>query len=147
MEKMTIDQYLQERWKPQYEYHSRCAARSKRRFQFIRTLEIILAASLPFLNSLPVPDTSGQVLNFIVSLEGILITILAGLLLLYKYQESWVESRITAEALKTERILYLTRTAVYKTGDPEEKFIERTERILAGETRDWAKEMRELEEK
>jgi hypothetical protein len=140
MQKMSIEDYLAQRWQPQYEYHRKKAAQNKRAFQTLRLIEILMAATIPFLNGLDDAMLNESWWDIIVSFQAVSITVLAGLLMLYKFQESWIESRVLVEQLKTERILLETKSGPYDRDDAERRFIERIERLLGGEVRQWSNE-------
>lgn len=145
MKKMTAEEYLAQRWESQYQYHRKSAARNKRAFQTLRIVEILMAATIPFLNGLDDSVLNESWWDIIVSFQAVSITMLAGILMLFKYQERWIESRMVVEQLKTERMLFETQAGHYNREDAERRFVERIERILGGEVRSWSNEQREDE--
>lgn len=140
MQKMSIEDYLSQRWQSQYEYHRKSAARNKRAFQTLRLIEIILAAAIPFVNNIDSENLNESWWDLFVSFQAISITIIAGIMMLYKFHENWVDSRVITEQLKAEKVLFETQSGPYDREDAERRFIERIERILGNEVRDWSKE-------
>ncbi len=69
---------------------------------------------------------------------GIAVAAIGGLLSLYRYQEKWVEYRVTAENLKREKYFFLTATEPYHGDDKFTVLVARVETILAAENMQWA---------
>lgn len=140
MQKMSIEDYLSQRWQSQYEYHRKSAARNKRAFQTLRLVEIVLAAAIPFVNNIDSENLNESWWDLFVSFQAISITIIAGIMMLYKFHENWIDSRVITEQLKAEKVLFETQSGPYDREDAERRFIERIERILGNEVRDWSQE-------
>lgn len=145
MKKMTAEEYLAQRWESQYQYHRKSAARNKQAFHVLRVVEILMAATIPFLNGLDDSVLNESWWDIIVSFQAVSITMLAGILMLYKFQERWIESRMVVEQLKTERMLFETKAGPYARDEADRRFVERIERILSGEVRSWSQDNREDE--
>ena len=140
MQKMSIEDYLSQRWQSQYEYHRKSAARNKRAFQTLRLIEIVLAAAIPFVNNIDSENLNESWWDLFVSFQAISITIIAGIMMLYKFHENWINSRVVTEQLKAEKVQFETQTGPYDREDADRRFIERIERILGNEVRDWSQE-------
>src|SRR5207253_10785676 len=67
--------------------------------------------------------------------------IIASLLALLRLQEHWINYRATAEALKTEKFLFLTQTQPYDTGDAFHFLVQRVEALLSKENTEWMQSM------
>lgn len=77
--------------------------------------------------------------NIILGILGSLIAILSGLSGLLKFQEKWTEYRTTAETLKHEKILFLTKTGPYnEEDDPFKLLVTRTENLVSKENSAWS---------
>jgi hypothetical protein len=136
MQRITIEHYIKDRLEDQENYYSQAATRSKKRFQKMKGVEIGLAAMVPFLSAL-INDGNAEWMKIIVGSIGVVITLLGGMLLLFKHQETWVTFRATAEALKSEKYLFLTRSGPYRGKGAQGLFIEKVEAILGDEHRRW----------
>ncbi|MFM2375713.1 MAG: hypothetical protein RLZZ165_810 [Bacteroidota bacterium] len=136
MQSITIDQYLEDRVEDQLSYYNKAASKAKKRFQRLKVVEVVLASFVPFLSALINEDNAGT-LKVIVGLVGVGITLLSGVLLVYKFQEDWVNYRSTAEALTAEKFKFLARTGPYQGSDASSIFIEKVERILGDESQKW----------
>jgi hypothetical protein len=132
------------RLKNQADWYDKKSGDAQRAFKRIKLAEILAAALIPFLGSLTVPFPCLK--NHIVLVSGalgVLITILEGILHLYRYQENWNNYRSTAEALKHEKFLYLAQAGPYKpteTATPETLLAllaERVEALVSQEHAKW----------
>jgi hypothetical protein len=136
MQKITTEQYIQERWDGQYDYYRKASSRNKKKYQILKGVEIVLAALVPFLAAL-ITDKNAEVMKIVVGIIGVGIALTSGMLMLFKYQENWVTYRTTMESLKSEKYLYLTRTGPYKNKEASNLFIEKVESILNDEHVKW----------
>lgn len=70
---------------------------------------------------------------------GILIALSNFFQSMNKYHENWIQYRSTAEILKHERYLYLTRSGGYANSpNAFNELVERCESIISSENIDWA---------
>jgi Protein of unknown function (DUF4231) len=136
LQRITIEQYIAERLDTQIAYYSNAATAAKHKFQRTKVVEIILAASVPLFSAL-ITQANADTLKIVVGVIGVSISILSGMLLLFKFDENWVTYRTTAEALKSEKYLFLTRSGTYKGKQASMLFIERVEQILDEEHSKW----------
>jgi hypothetical protein len=134
--KITIEQYITDRVDEQYRYYSAAASKAKHRYYLIKVVEISLAATVPFLSALTT-SASLSYMKVMVGVIGVLITAASGMLLLYKFHETWINYRSTAQALLSEKYLFLSRSGLYKGKAASPLFIERIEMILGIENRKW----------
>ncbi|HVW78096.1 MAG TPA: DUF4231 domain-containing protein [Alloacidobacterium sp.] len=103
----------------------------------IKVTEILAAAFIPFLGSLPFAWLKPH-LVLITGALGVLITILEGILHLNQYQENWTNYRSTAEALKHEKFLYLSHAGPYAgAAAPDAMLAERVESLVSQEHAQW----------
>jgi len=106
-------------------------------FKRIKVTEILAAALIPFLGSLPFNWLKPH-LVLITGALGVLITILEGILHLNQYQENWTNYRSTAEALKHEKYLYLSHAGPYaEAATPDAMLAERVESLVSQEHSQW----------
>lgn len=147
---MNEADYLKDRVEEQYNWLNNKAARNKNLYKRIRAGELILAAFIPFLVAF-IPEEGPNVIpvKAMVGLLGIIVSILAGLQTLNKYQELWVQYRGQAEALLREKLLYLTRADKYEQGGDAafRLFVQEVERILSSELMQWKTLVMQSEDK
>ena len=130
------------RLEDQISYHNQKSSRYQKYYKRMKVIEIVAAALIPFLAALHVADTHDYVkfaFAITTALLGVLITILEGVLQLYQFQQIWITSRATCEAMNHEKFLYLAKAGAYATApDPLALLAERIETIGAQENTKWA---------
>ncbi len=135
-QRISIEQYITDRVDHQYLYYSAAASKAKHRYYLIKAAEISLAATVPFLSALTT-SSSLSYMKVLVGVIGVLVTAASGMLLLYKFHETWINFRSTAQALQSEKYLFLSRSGPYKRKAASAFFIERIETILGMENQKW----------
>uniref|UniRef100_UPI001033E6A3 DUF4231 domain-containing protein n=1 Tax=Clostridioides difficile TaxID=1496 RepID=UPI001033E6A3 len=65
------------------------------------------------------------------------VFIYSSLRILFKWLDLWIKYRYTAELLKREKFLFLTRTNIYINENAFNLFTERIEDILNRENENW----------
>ncbi|HWS52755.1 MAG TPA: DUF4231 domain-containing protein [Pyrinomonadaceae bacterium] len=135
---MQAEEYLQQRLEEQIDWYDRKSRAAQHRYKLLRVLEICLAASIPVISGFAefVPVWSVHP-TLLVALAGVMLTIVAGLLSLYRYQEVWVNYRTVCDSLRREKFLFLTRTAPYDTAAPLSLLVERAESLMSQENSSW----------
>ena len=132
---LVQDDYLKERVDDQIDWYDRKSLTNQHWFKRLRIIEIVAAASIPFLSAYM---TQGELLiRLIVGALGVVITVIAGVIALYQFQENWIEYRTTCESLKHEKYLFLTRAEPYDAEDPFPMFVERIEGLISVENTKW----------
>jgi len=135
--------YMTQRVEDQIDWMNKQSKKNKRFYFFIKAIEVISAALIPFLAIFN--DKTNAVVSHNVNVAtaalGVLIVILNGLQQLKKYYDNWIRYRNTAEQLLKEKFLFLTRTAPYNTADGYNKFVQNTESILGNENVKWISDM------
>ena len=126
--------YLAQRVEDQISWYDRKSLWNQRWFKRLRVIEIVAAAMIPFLTA--VPDM--MYMKYVIGSLGVLITIVAGILALYQFQERWTEYRTTAESLKKEQFLFLTKADPYSVGDGFSMFVQKIETLISKETTNWS---------
>ena len=133
-EAMDADTYLKERVEDQIAWYDRWSAFNKRWFISLRAVEIAAAATVPFLSGF----TANRWIGVTVGIIGIIITLCAGVTHLCQFQERWIEYRTTAEALKKEKFLFVTKTEPYDGEDAFPILVQRMENLVSKENVTWA---------
>ena len=125
------------RLKEQIDYYSTKSRSSQRAFKQIKVAEIVAAAFIPFLGSLPFAWLKPH-LVLVTGALGVLITILEGVLHLNNYHENWTNYRATSEALKHEKYLYLGHAGPYAGAPAADSLLaERVESLVSQESAQW----------
>ena len=137
---MDEEQYFEERLDNQIQWYDRKSVQLQKSFKRLRGLEIILAASIPFL--MGYTKTHPAVL-FAVGVLGVVVACLAGLLALQKYEELWTRYRSTCETLTHHKYLYLTQAPPYETRPAFRDLVANVENIMSEERSNWLELQRE----
>lgn len=95
-----------ERLGTQIEWYDHKSNVNRRWFQWLKILEIVVAALIPFLSTASVWPT-------LVGYAGLLIVVLEGLQHLFQFQNNWTSYRSTCESLKHEKYLWLAKSGPY----------------------------------
>lgn len=134
MPTMTPEQYLQDRIEDQIRWYGDRSRSNQTTYRRLRTIEIVLAASIPLL-----AGYVGEVpsLRVAVGAAGVLLAVIAGVFSLYRFHENWVSYRNTCEALKREKFLYLTGAPPYTEPNAFSQFVARSEALMGGEQEKW----------
>lgn len=132
---MTEEEYLQDRLENQITWYDTKSLYNQRRYKRLRLMEIIAAALIPFLSGM-----SGKLCysEWIIGGLGVIIAVSAAAGALYKYHENWIQYRTTAEQLKHEKFIYLTRTGLYAHENRFITLVERIESLISKENSNWA---------
>ena len=138
--KYSQEDYLKDRLDDQIDWYDRKSLSNQKWYKWLRIIEIIAAASIPFVagymsDGTLWPKVSAGVLGLIVAI----ITAIVGL---YNFQEHWVEYRTTCESLKHEKFLYLTKTEPYNIEEPFPLFVKRVESLISTENTKWSQHVR-----
>ncbi|WP_366923149.1 DUF4231 domain-containing protein [Metallumcola ferriviriculae] len=78
----------------------------KKCFYWLRTIKILLAATIPVITGFI--STGFVWWKEIVSVAGAAVAIIAPITGLFRFQENWVEYRTNSESLEHEKYLFLT---------------------------------------
>lgn len=119
-----------DRLEDQLNWYDRKSGDNQRRYNWLKVLEIAVAASLPVVAAVHSPVwVTGGLAAVIVVLEGVQHV--------YQYQEHWITYRSTAEALKHERYLYLAKAGPYAGENRHSQLAERIEGLISQEHAKW----------
>ena len=103
---MTEQEYLESRVEDQLKWYSAKSGWNHKLYMWLRLVEIALASLIPLIVVLPIVELLSKAL---VAAAGATIAVISGAISLWKFQENWVEYRATAENLKREKFLFVTR--------------------------------------
>jgi hypothetical protein len=122
------------RLEEQRKWYSAKSRRAQRLYKWIKGIEIVAAALIPFLAGRQFKYHDGVVGGF-----GVLITILEGILQLNQYQQVWTMYRATSEALTHEKYLFLALAGPYSAAGVNASVLlaERIETIMSQENTKW----------
>lgn len=133
---MNEQEYLNDRLEDQIKWYDSKSQSNQKRYKAIRLIEIIAAASIPFLSGYIKEDTSP--IKLIVGGLGFAIAIITAAIGLYQFQENWIKYRTACESLKREKFLFATKTEPYHLENPFPILVQRVEAILSKENIQWS---------
>ncbi len=131
---MTEQEYLENRLQTQINWYSQKSTLNKKYYHGLKTAEIIISVSIPLFTGYM---KEYDVLKYVIAILALLVAIIAGLLVLFKFQEKWIEYRVTSESLKQEKYMFLTRSGPYRTDLSVSNLAERVETIISKENATW----------
>lgn len=132
---MNEEEYLKQRVDDQILWYNKKSSSNQKCFKTICFMEICLSASLVLLAVF----LDDSIMKYSSGIIGTVLSILSGIMGLNKFQENWIQYRITAEWLKKEKYLYTTKSGSYKNGKDFSFFVETIENGLSKENSQWAK--------
>ena len=131
---MDTQTYLEERLQSQIDWHERKSGWNQRMFKRLQIVIIVAGALLPFMAGFQeqVPR-----LAWAIGGLGVLVAVVTGVISLYRFQELWVDYRLTAEALQQEKYRFLTGVPPYDIDGAMAVLVDRVESVLAEQNSQW----------
>ena len=132
---MDEQMYIEERLENEIAWYERKSRNNKRYYYFLRVIELVSAAFIPFLINYLGEDTG--LLKSVIETLSILVLITTGMISIFQFRELWTEYRTNAESLKHEKYLYLSASNPYHQGEKFKLLVERVERLISIEHSRW----------
>lgn len=132
---MDEEAYIKERLDDQIDWYNNKSKHSQNWFKTLRIVEIIAAATIPFLAGYA--SDSAPELMVVIGLLGVVIAFVAGIISLNKFQEIWIEYRTTSETLKHHKYLFLTKAVPYDKDDSFQTLVQTVEALISKENSNW----------
>lgn len=133
---MNEDEYVALRLDDQIGWYDSKSQSNQRWHKRLRILELLLAASIPFLAGFAGDET--LYLKIAIGAAGVLIAVIAGVLSIYKFQELWIEYRTTCESLRHHKYRFLTGAEPYAGPNRFMDLVENVEGLISRENTQWA---------
>ena len=135
---MNEEQYIKDRVDDQIKWYGSKSATNKKMHIWTKGMIITFSAFIPLISGFL--KSGPEYLNYVVGILGMLVEILTGISELMKYQEKWTKYRTTAETLKHEKFLYMTKSAHYIDEKKRfNQFVSRVETLISTENSEWSK--------
>lgn len=144
IETMNENEYLDQRIQDQINWYDKKSGYNQKWYKRLRLLEIISATFIPFLAGYLSETTI--CLKVIIGFLGVVVAVLTGIISIYQFQENWIKYRTTAETLKHEKYLFLTKVEPYDTDNSFSILVKRIEAIISKENSEWAKSVQQKKE-
>ena len=124
-----------DRLEDQIKWYSQSSKWNQDRFKWLKVVEIVAAALVPFF-------AGWGIYPLITGLLGVIVIVLESLQSIYQFQSNWISYRSTAEALKHEKYLWYAGAGHYLNAkNPEALLAERIEELVSTEHAKWTSEM------
>lgn len=137
--------YLSNRVDDQINWYSKKSKFNQNRYKLLKTIMILVSVTIPFLAGLIKGDSN--ILKIAVGVGGITIAGIEGILSLYKYQDLWIQYRLTAEMLGREKILFITEAGQYENNpNAFKQFVKQAESIMGSENQAWLESQKKEDE-
>lgn len=138
---MNTKEYLEKRVDDQISWYGKKSAVIKKRHYTLRVIVILISVILPFLTGIMSDKT--PYIKIAIATGSLIIAFFEGISSLYKYQEQWLTYRNTAESLKREKILFLTKSGPYEKSQALSLLVNRCEGIMSEENQTWQSTLNE----
>jgi hypothetical protein len=130
--------YAWNRLSDQLDWYDGKSAHHRVWFQRLKVLQIVAAAAIPVV-------AGAGAGAWITGTLGASIVVLEGVQQLFQFQQNWLGYRATAEALKHEEFLYLSRAGPYHDAPtPKVLLAERVEDLVSQEHAAWSSAQTEV---
>lgn len=140
---MDEEAYITERLDDQINWYSDKSKKSQNWFKILRVIEILAAATIPFLAGY-VSDAEPE-LKIAIGILGVIIALVAGFISLNKFQEIWIEYRTTSETLKHHKYLFLTKSNPYNSEEAFQVLVQTVEALISKENSNWNNYIKQTE--
>lgn len=128
-----------ERLEDQLSWYDTKSVENHKWYKWLKVAEIIAAAIIPF-------TAAFNGLGILTGILGVLIVIFIGIQSLNQYHDNWISYRSTAEQLKHEKYLWLSKAGPYKDANNLEVVLaERVESLISREHAKWEATMEKTE--
>lgn len=146
MDNQEFECYLRSRYEDQCRWYSSKATFNKQWYHYFQTAILGLSAVTTLTIAVGMYFQDNSWIRLVALTITATVTVLAGLLKVYRFQEQWIEYRDTAETLKKEKYLYKARIGEYAKADsPEQMFVDRVETLISRQNTLWV-ERRQTDE-
>ena len=136
---MDADEYLSGRLQIEIDWYDQRSRWNKRYNTICKIIEIGCAATIPLLAGYA--KDGHQWISIVIGALGVAVALCAGISALLKFQEQWIKYRTTAESLKKEKYLFLTKVEPYNISDSLSILVQRVETLVSQENTNWAQYM------
>ena len=135
----------------QVKYYNDQAASSKRMFRSLKAATLFFSVSIPIVSGLVAyyPLFGNIKTSVLTGVLGGTIALLEGIQQLNQYHQNWISYRSTAEALKHEKFLYMSKAGPYaKLDNVDAKVLlaERVESLVSQEHSKWTQTQQQAPE-
>ena len=139
---ITPHDYMEERVDGQITWYDRKSSANKFWFFAFQIFTLVASASVAVFSIF----SDSMWARVLVATLGAGAAITTGIVSLYQFREHWVEYRTTAESLKHEKYMFLTRTDPYTGDNAFSVLVERVESLVSQENTLWQQRLKRQNE-
>jgi len=137
--------YLNSRVDDQINWYSKKSKAYQNRYKLLKIIVILVSVSIPFLSGMIRGEDDW--LKIAVGIGGVLIALIEGVLALFRFQDLWLQYRLTAEMLQREKVIFLTQSGPYHNNPSAfQQFVQRVEAIMSSENQSWVDSLKQEQE-
>lgn len=140
---MNEETYVKERLEDQIAWYDFKSAWNKKWHMVFQISQLCFASVITI--SAIVNHNSYPYAKYVVAILGAVIAISSGVVGLYKFNEKWILYRTTAESLKHEKYLFVTKTYPYHSENAFKQLVGRVESLISKENSNWSQSMEHSE--
>jgi len=145
---MNIDEYISQRVDTQICWYELQSRRHKWANSSLRIIELTASVSIPIVVAFVYVDITNRI---ITACLGAIIVVTSGIINLFRFHESRIEYRKTAELLKNEKFLFITNSGCYNAENSFSIFVEKIEFLIFKQNSNWVeytqKDIKEITKK
>ena len=130
--------YIDTRLKGQLDWYRTKAAKAKRRFTVLASVQFGMTAAVPVLNAIGAHDPR---FIYLASFCAAVAAVSMGFLALGSHQQNWLRYRQAASSLETIFWLFTNGAAPFNGPDRARLLVERAEDVMAQESGQWRSEL------
>ena len=135
---MNERDFLEERLEDQIRWHTRKSTWNNWWFKRLQVLSIICGALVPLV--VGIGDQTPVSIKIVSGGLGVVVAVSTAMMSLFRFQELWIDYRITAEALRGEKYRYETKVTPYDSVDAFQILVDRVETLLDRQNIRWQKQ-------
>ena len=140
MDGEKFQEYMKDRYEPRLKRYEKATERYHLKFRIMQAALIVAAAIAPAVTAFAEFPT----MRYLGVALSALVAILTSFQRALRFEDAWMNARITREDLRREKYLYLTSTSDYsRAADKETLFAERVETIIERRENAQAERLRE----
>ena len=137
---MSERDFALERLEDQIGWYDRKSGYNQRMFKGMKTATIVISVAIPLWAAFAAyTNIEAKLVVLITGGVGAVIALLESIQQLNQYHNNWIAYRSTAEALKHDKYLFLSKAGPYAAADnPKTLLAERVESLVSQEHAKWA---------
>lgn len=135
---MNEQEFLENRLEDQIRWHDGKSGWNNWWFKRLQVLAIVCGALVPLV--VGIGDETPLLVKVLAGGLGVVVAVSTGVIGLFRFQELWIDYRVTAEALRGEKFRYETKVPPYDSAEAFSVLVDRVENLLDRQNVRWRKQ-------